>query len=99
MSVQRCFNDFIGSLISPQLRMPVDDNGQQAAQRQQENQPHMLTANMRDKVESMVEHRTQQTTDCTHDQAEYAPPNDNFNKYFCMPETFCPIHSIAFFLI
>ena len=58
MAVQGCLNDLIGSFVCLHMKQSVNGYRQQAAHRQQENQPGMLSAHMGNKVQCMMEHRT-----------------------------------------
>ena len=70
MIVQNGIDDLIGTLIALHFGMPVNENRQQTAQRQQENQPHMLAADMGHKVQGVMESCANQTAHDAHDCTE-----------------------------
>lgn len=78
MSGQNSLDDLIGSLIVFHARMPVNGNRQQTAQRQQEDQPHMFTADVRHEMQYMMEYSAQQTADHAHNHTQYAPAHHDF---------------------
>jgi hypothetical protein len=99
MSIQDRLDDLIGTFVSPHFGMPVNGHRHQTGNRQQENQPHVLTADMGHKMEGMMENCTQQTTNYAHNHAENTPSDHNFRVIFRTLKVFQTYHVIASFFM
>jgi hypothetical protein len=86
MAIQSRFNDLIGALVAPHLRMSIDNDRQQTAKGKQPDQPHMFAADMGNEMQCVMEERTQQSALSTHNDTENAPSDKNDGIFSGMTE-------------
>ena len=99
LAVQNGIDDLVGATVIPQTKEPINTHTQQAAHRQQENQPGMLPPQVRYEMQRMMEARAQQTADDTHQQSKQHPFQKGLDVIFRMMEFIEPCHMYPLFFL